>query len=650
MALLTLANIVHAHGDKRVLDGVSLSLDRGQKIGLVGRNGCGKTTLMRLICGDYKPDDGQVQLARSTRIGYLAQDPKLAGDRSLRREAEQAFAELAVLHDKLDDVSHRMGEADGAELDRLMKQYEKLEHQMHAAGGYAVDHRIDAMLHGLGLGDETFDVLVRDLSGGQKARLAMAKLLLSEPDVLLLDEPTNHLDIAGRQWLEQFLKGYAGAVMVISHDRWLLDEVVQKIVELERGLLVEYPGNYQAFREQRALRQLEQQREYEKKQTYIRQQQQFIDRYKAGQRSKQARGREARLERFIEEEVIEHVRDEAVMNLNLPPAPRSGDIVLTAQDIAKAYDQKKLFAEVSLQIKRGQRIGIIGPNGCGKSTFVRTLMGQGDPDTGQVKQGSALSIGYYRQTHEHLDLDDTPVSYLHRHVADTQEQTARDIAGAFLFSGTDQDKPFRVLSGGERTRAVLAGLVIGGHNLLVLDEPSNHLDIPSAERLEAALAQFGGTLILITHDRMLLQDTVDELLVFDGHGHVRHFFGKYRDYLDAQKSAEEARQEAEGKRQKAEGERRRPAPRSAGATKSPASLKPKSKPKGKSGKYGWIKQEDLEKQIMELEKQLAALDQKLADPELYRQPKEFSKVHDEREAAAAKLKPLEEEWLRRAEA
>ncbi len=654
MALMTLANLKHAHGDNRVLDGVSLSLDRGQKVGLVGRNGCGKSTLMRIICGNYPPDEGQVQMARGTRVGYLPQDPKLDGQRTLRREAEQAFSELADLHDRIDDVSHRMAEAtDPTETDALMKEYEKLEHRMQAAGGYTVDHRIDAMLHGLGLGDETFNVQVADLSGGQKARLAMCKLLLSEPDVLLLDEPTNHLDIDGRQWLEQFLKAYDGAVMVISHDRWLLDEVVEKIVELERGRLVEYPGNYQAFREQRVVRQLEQKREYDKQQTYIRHQKQYIQKYKTGQRAKEARGREKRLERFIRDEVVEQIRDDAVMGLNLSKAPRSGDIVMTAHDITKAYDQKKLFTSVSVSIKRGQRIGVIGPNGCGKSTLIRTLMTEAQPDAGTVKLGSSLSIGYYRQTHEDLDDADTPVTYLQRRVPDTMEQAARDVAGAFLFSGTDQDKPFGVLSGGERTRAVLAGLVIGGHNLLVLDEPSNHLDIPSAERLEAALCQFDGTLILITHDRMLLQDTVDELLVFDGHGNVRHFFGKYSDYLAASHAGIEAARHEGTKEEKTEGNRQKAKEKSdrlATATKSPRPRKPQSSSrKPKKGKHAWLKQEDLEKQITDLESQLAALDTRLADPDLYRDKDAFRDVHDQREKLAEKLKPLEEEWLRRAE-
>ncbi len=619
-----------------------MQLDRGDKVALVGRNGCGKTTLMRLIEGSLAADDGQVQTARGTRIGMLHQDPQLDGQRTLRREAEQIFAALADLHDQLDRVSSQMAEAEGEALAQLMKRYEQLEHRMQAEGGYAVDHKIDATLAGLGLEPHTFDVKVADLSGGQKARLALTKLLLSETDILLLDEPTNHLDIAGRRWLERFLREFNGAVLLVSHDRWLLDEVVDRIVELEHGKLHEYPGNYTAYREQRALRRLEQQRRHAKQQTYVRQQKQFIQRYKTGQRAKEARGRQKKLDRYIENEMVDQVQHERVMGLQLPPAPRSGDRVIMAADIGRAYGQNVLFRGVSLSVQRGQRIGIIGHNGCGKSTLARTLIAADPPDHGSVRLGTNVCIGYYRQTHEHLDDDDTPASYLQRQLPDTSEQNARDIAGAFLFSGDDQDKPFGVLSGGERTRAVLAGLVIGGHNLLVLDEPSNHLDIPSAERLEEALQQFDGTLLLITHDRMLLQDTVDELLIFEGGGRVRHFHGSYRDYLQSQSappptsgnstpaSEEPTRQ---GKKSRSE----------------PKPKKKTRKPKGKGSGITLLKQEDLEKRMMEAEAKLAELDQQLADPNLYRDKDRFGTVHEQRQKTAELLKPLEAEWLRRAE-
>jgi ATP-binding cassette subfamily F protein 3 len=491
---------------------------------------------------------------------------------------------------------------------------------------------------------------VAGLSGGQKARLALARLLLTGPDVLLLDEPTNHLDIAGRQWLERFLLEFPGAVMIISHDRWLLDEVADRIVELARGKLIEYPGNYHAYREQRAVRQLEQQRVYEKQQTHIRHQQQYIQRYKTGQRAKEARGRQKKLERFIRDEAVEQVNEQDVMNLRLPAAPRSGDMVVSADGIGISYDEKALFADFSLVIHRGQRIGVIGPNGCGKSTLVRTLIGRQTPDQGHVRTGTNLSIGYYHQTHEHLDDSDTPVSYLKRCVPNNAEQSARDLAGAFLFSGIDQDKTFGVLSGGERTRAVLAGLMVGAHNLLVLDEPSNHLDIPSAERLEQSLRQYDGTLILITHDRMLLQDTVDELLVFEHH-RVRHFLGSYREWLAAHRENQQVRGEAV--RPAAQRAKTRAAPQrpvkddAARAASQAASRKPQAAPR--KSKLWYLSETELEAQIADLESRLAELDKQLADPELYRDKAAFTKVHEDRKILADQLEPLETEWLKRAE-
>jgi len=552
LALLSVANLEFAIGDRALLTGVNLTLSAGEHVGLVGRNGCGKSTLLRMIAGlgASKPDAGQVQLARGASAGYLQQDPVFDPKHTLRQEAGTAFAELSALHDELEATAEQMGHAEGDALDKLMRRYEQLEEQIQAAGGYAVDHKIEQTLHGLGLTDEFFGVNVSDLSGGQRGRLALAKLLLSEPDVLLLDEPTNHLDIAGRQWLEQFLAGYSGAVIVISHDRWLLDRVVSRIYELERGVLVEFPGNYGKYVELRKERYLDQQRAFEKQQTKIKNEQAFIDRYRAGQRAKQAQGREKRLERFIEAEQLEAPPELETMNLSFAPRTRSGDIVVQAEGLGVAYDTAQLFAAVAMTIRRGDRIGIIGPNGAGKSTLVRCLLGEQEPTAGQSRVGAQVSVGYYRQTHDGLDTSLTVVEYLQRVMDSQPEQSARDLAGAFLFSGQDQDKPLSVLSGGERARAVLAGLMVGGHNLLVLDEPTNHLDIPSAERLEEALAQYNnakrrystaaraagggeGTLILITHDRMLLDHLVDQLIVFDGRGGVQHFRGTYSDYIAA---------------------------------------------------------------------------------------------------------------------
>jgi ATP-binding cassette subfamily F protein 3 len=662
MALVGVANLVLSFGDRRILDGVNLTLEAGQHVGMVGRNGCGKSTLLKLIAGraGLKPDSGQVQVARSASVGYLTQDHDLHPDHTLREEAGTALAELEALHKEVERVHHDMAEAEGDELDRLMKRFEQLEVKMHAAGGYATDHLIDQILHGLGLNDDVFGVKVRDLSGGQKGRLALAKLLLSHPDVLLLDEPTNHLDIAGRRWLEDFLSTYSGAVLLVSHDRWVLDRVVTKIYEMEDGRLVEYPGNYQQYREQRAERHLAQRRAFDKQQTAIKQEQAFIARYKAGQRAKQAKGREKRLERFKRDEAMDRPIELDTVKLTFKPGPRSSDNVIITHELGMAYDTRKLFEHLSVTFKRGDTIGIIGPNGAGKSTVARCMLGEQAPTAGNTKIGSQVSVGHYRQTHEHLDMSRTVVEYLRPFTVNQLEQEARDLAGAFLFSGLDQDKQLGMLSGGERSRAVLAGLVTGGHNLLVLDEPTNHLDIPSAERLEEALRRFcepatgfgqnrspEGTLLIISHDRMLLDNLASQLLIFDGLGNVKHFLGTYSEYIRTQDAVAVVKDDAE--QVKAKAARSNAAKPQAAAAMKNSRKSDGGNPKRKKSRYSHLSQSKLEAAIEQTESKLAELDALLADPEVYKDHKRFGELHGEREKVQAELTPMEAEWARRAD-
>jgi ATP-binding cassette subfamily F protein 3 len=646
MPVLAVVNIHHAYGSHAILDGATVSIDHGEKVGLVGRNGSGKTTLMKVMQGTLVPDGGQVQIARGARVGYLSQDPDLDPHDTLRDAAEAAFDELHRLHVEQHKLFEAMAHTQGEDLERLMKRHTKLESQIEAAGGYAIDHKIDAMLHGLGFTDDQFSLKVSNLSGGQKGRLGLARLLLEEPDLLLLDEPTNHLDIAGRQWLEAFLAGdYRGAVVVVSHDRWLLDKVVSRIIEVDRGVIRESPGNYHKYVELRQERLLTQARVYDKQMDRIRQEQQYIDRYRAGQRARQAKGREARLERFKRNEVVERPMELEVMNLQLPKAPRSGDQVVVAEGISKSYGDKVLFKDLNITISRGERIGIIGPNGAGKTTLVRCLLGELKVDGGTIRTGSRLSIGYYKQLHDHLDMSLTVWQYLQSVIvglggsgAKGSEQQARDLAGAFLFSGDEQEKVLGQLSGGERSRAVLAGLVSGAHNVLVLDEPTNHLDIPSAERLEQALSMgeggFEGTLLLITHDRQLLQDTCSRLIVLDGQGGARAFDGTYSDWERRQ------REEAAAAQSKPP---RKPVAKPQAAAR--ASTTTKSKPTGLAA----LSLDKIEARIEELQTKVRAIDQQMLDPTVFSDGVRSKSLQVERAHLEVELEPLETEWARRAD-
>jgi ATP-binding cassette subfamily F protein 3 len=647
MSLLTAANVRFTIGDLVILDGASLAVESGERIGVVGRNGSGKSTLLKMLAGRIAPDAGTVSRQRNARVGYLSQEPELQPGCTLRDEAEAAFAELHSLHEELHGLYDEMGGAAGEALERLLRRQDDLERRIAAAGGYAIGHKIDAVLHGLGFSDAQFSVPVEGLSGGQRARLALAKLLLEEPDVILLDEPTNHLDIDGRLWLESFLTTeFRGAVVIISHDRRLLDNVVTRIEEVEQGRCIDYPGNYAKFRQLREERRQAQLRAYENQQTKFRQEEAYIRKYKAGQRAKQARGRESRLDREKLESTLERPVELDTFRFELPKTERAGDIIVAARGLSKAYpledgSEKVLFRDLSLTVGRGERWAIVGPNGAGKTTIVRCLLGEIAPDAGSNKLGSNVKIGYFRQSHEAIDPDKQVFRYLQDVIRKENpgsmmsEQQARDLAGAFLFSGAEQEKELGVLSGGERARAVLAGLMASSKNLLVLDEPTNHLDIPSAERLEESLSSEGGydgTLILISHDRALIDATCDHLLVLDGRGGAVVFYGNYSAWKASKSDPGAAR---------AAWTQSRPSAPAAPPPKAPA-------PKSKS-RFSWMKVEQIETRMAEIQSELTEFDEQLAGVEIWKSPDQAQEVRARRDGLQAELDELEEEWLRKAE-
>jgi ATP-binding cassette subfamily F protein 3 len=686
MPLLSCTNLQYSIGTRVLLDGISFSIEPGQRIGLVGRNGCGKTTFLRMLAGRAKPDLGSVSLQKGARMGYLTQDPELNLENTLRAEAAAGFVELGKMHIELDEIYHQMALPENAApelMDRLMNRQADIQHKIEEMGGYDVDHKVDAVLHGLGFIDSQFNVPVAKLSGGQKGRLALAKLLLESPDLLLLDEPTNHLDIAGREWLEDFLvNDFKGAVLIISHDRYVLDRVVHGIEELERGRLIDYPGNYTSFIDIRRERLKTQQRAYENQQSEWAKEEEFIRRFKAGQRAKEAQGRLSKLERQKELFAIERVAEVGAARFGFPSAPRSGDHVAVVREGSKKYTNvideendtphdKVLFSELNVTIQRGERWAVIGPNGAGKTTLIRCILSQISMDSGVTKLGSNVVIGYYAQLPPEEDGDLAVYQYLQtiiRRENEKQiysEQQARDLAGAFLFAGRDQDKQLKVLSGGERSRARLAGLLASAKNLIILDEPTNHLDIPSAERLEQALHVsedgdgFDGTLLLISHDRALIDATCDHLIIMDGKGNTEVFTGTYSEYH--RKQAEIAKERARAEQDKGRRQQPKPAPAPKPAPKPAA--KPDAKPSQpasngsskKSGKGGgsglaWMPGDRLDQEIESLSKKLKVLDDELAKEEVYRDAALFKKTLIDRDTVHADLERHEAEWLRRAEA
>ncbi len=660
MPVLSGTNLHLSFGEVEILRGISITIEANEKIGVVGRNGSGKSSLLKLLIGIHQPDTGSVVIHQGIRVGYLHQNHDLDPQDTLYQAAARAFERVEMLHEKLDQLFVEMEHAKGDELNRLLKRQEQIEKEIESAGGYSNDHKIEQVLHGLGFNNDQFDILTKDLSGGQCARVALAKLLLENPSVILLDEPTNHLDVTGREWLETFLRDeFKGAVILISHDRYLLDRVVSRIIEVEDGKLVEYPGNYAAFRKQRVERRMVIKRAYEKQQAEFKREEAYIRHFKAGQRAKQAKGRESRLDRE-KLSAIERPIELDSMRLKLPPSERSGDIVITAKDIRKAYTNQDqsinvLFNDLSFHIERGNRWGVIGPNGAGKTTLIRCLLKEQECDKGTIKLGSKLSVGYFTQTHDNLD----PEKTVYRHIQDTikretdgavlmTEQDARNIAGAFLFSGKDQEKPLGVMSGGEQARAVLASLLASAKNVLVLDEPTNHLDIQAAERLEEAIAkeyenpktgerkesEFEGSIILISHDRALIDAVCDHILIMDGEGNTEIFAGGYTEWKQSKEDA--------ANRSKL------PKPTQIYKPQQPVASTPNANPASKS-KFSWMPIGRIEERMRDIEIEVKRISAKLADPDVWTDFEKANTLTEKHDQLKTELDELEMEWINKSE-
>ncbi|MFH1086636.1 MAG: ABC-F family ATP-binding cassette domain-containing protein [Chloroflexota bacterium] len=537
MSILTVKDLGKYYGAQDVFAGITASLARGDKVALVGPNGAGKTTLVRIMLGLDSASAGQVERARGLRIGYLPQRPALESERTLHEEMLAVFAELRAQQQALHALAHQLAEAPQSEA--LMQRYADAEQRFELQGGYDYEQRIRRVLGGLGFGPETYDWPIGLLSGGQVTRALLARLLLESPELLVLDEPTNYLDLAALEWLESYLASWPHSLLVISHDRYFLDRVVNRVWDLNHGQLATYRGNYSRYVAQREDRQLGQQRAYEAQQAEIAKTEGFIRRYHAGQRSKEARGRQTRLDRV---ERLEAPKTDQQIRLRLHTDLRSGDQVISSAGARIGYRARPEAVGASVQtpaefplfdtgeflIQRGDRVALLGANGSGKTTFLRTLLGQIKPLAGSVRLGASVRIGYLPQKQDWLDPALTVLEQIMA-ASDLLEQEARTFLGRFLFSGDDAFKPTGALSGGEQARVALAILAVQGANLLVLDEPTTHLDVASQEVLQEVLTDFPGTILLVSHDRYLM-DALATHVYWIADGRLHTLEGNYSTY------------------------------------------------------------------------------------------------------------------------
>jgi ATP-binding cassette subfamily F protein 3 len=631
----SLNNIEKTFGQRILFHELNFQIDRGERVGLIGENGAGKTSLFKVLCGEITPDVGSASVAKTIKVGYLRQDATFDPGNTVMDEAELAFTELHDLSHKLRELEHDMADHTGEALDATLKKYEEVQHDFEVAGGYAWRHRLEATLQGIGLLENSWEQNVETLSGGQRSRLALAKLLISEPDLLLLDEPTNHLDLEAIEWLEKYLLDFNGAVLLISHDRFLLDRLATRIVWLTRRQLSSYPGNYSAFVEQRAVQELSQQRAYELQQEDIAKQAEFIRRFGAGQRAREAKGREKRLDRLLKsDQMIEAVQNNRSIHVKLHTDQRAGDRVLSVRELSKSFPGKTLWQQIKFEIVRGERIGIIGPNGSGKTTMLRVLMGQEDADDGDIKWGANLNIGYYDQRLDEFDPESTILEEVGRDRLHIKDKELRDTLGTLLFRGEDVHKQMGLLSGGERARVALAELLLDKPNVLLLDEPTNHLDIASCEALEASLRDYPGTIVCVSHDRYFLDKIVKRMLVVQPPNLI-DFAGGYRAWTEKQRQLAAAPPPPPPK----------PKPKPAPAPTKAPPVKNKNNPYTRP--FGTLSTSDLEKQIEKTEQLRRTCEEKCADPSLFRDPGKAKKLQDELATLSKKLEQLEEEYLSR---
>lgn len=524
-------NISKSYGTTEILNAVNFHIEAKEKIAIVGINGAGKSTLLKIITGEEEPDDGVVNLAKDVTIGYLAQHQEQYYKQTIYEELLSAKKDVIKLEATLRQLEKDIETLKDEELESALNLYARLNHTFEMQDGYAFESQIMGVLKGLGFEESDLNRPISELSGGQKTRISLGRLLLSRPDIILLDEPTNHLDLTSTAWLENYLKNYDGAVIIVSHDRYFLDKIVTKVFEIENTRGTIYHGNYSYYSKKREEIRLSQYKAYMNQQAYIKHQEDVITKLKQFNREKsikRAESREKMLDKIEQIEKPQEVRDD--MKLTLVPDIESGNDVLTVEDLSKSFTDTPLFTNVNMDIKRGERVALIGSNGTGKTTILKIINQLIPKDNGRVILGSQVHIGYYDQEHQILHPDKTIFDELHDAYPDMTNTKVRNTLAAFLFTGDDVFKQINELSGGERGRVSLAKLMLTGANFLILDEPTNHLDITSKEILENALSGYTGTVLYVSHDRYFINKTATRILELSSDG-IASYLGNYDDYV-----------------------------------------------------------------------------------------------------------------------
>ena len=642
--ILSCQNISKAFVENQVLKNVSFHIEDHEKAAIVGINGAGKTTLLRIIVGEMTPDDGQVVLARDKTLGYLAQNSTVDTSHTIYEELLSVKADLLRLEEKIRECENNMKHAEGDALEDLMKQYTSLTHAFETAGGYLYRSELVGVLKGLGFTEDEFSKPVATLSGGQKTRVALGRLLLQNPDLIILDEPTNHLDMNSIAWLETYLLNYKGAVLIVSHDRYFLDRIAGKVIEIDQSKATTFMGNYSDYAVKKEQLRVAAWNAYMNQQREIKHQEEVIEKLKSFNREKSIKRAESREKMLDKIEVIEkpsEVRTD--MKLTLTPRILSGNDVLTVEHLSKSFDSHKLFTDVNFEIKRGEHVAIIGDNGSGKTTLLKILNGLVPADQGTFRLGSNVEIGYYDQEHHVLHSDKTLFEEISDDYPYLNNTQIRNVLAAFLFTGEDVFKRISDLSGGERGRVSLAKLVLSNANFLILDEPTNHLDIMSKEILEDALNGYEGTILYVSHDRYFINRTAHRILDLT-EGQFVNYVGNYDYYLEKHDTVMAAIEAS--------------APQNTDADNTVAAKVAESEVKldWKAQKEEQArlrkKENDLKKceeQIARLEARVSEIDTEMSDPAIGTQVAKLQELSKEQAACQEQLEKLYEQWEELAE-